>query len=287
MHEQGKKKKCRSTSIFFFNGWPVPPGWKPPLTQRHGNTVKPSPAHPHKERARESRGWGELCTQLVLQESYLVRLSWDFGSPAYNAHRGKKGRGHSHSYLHWSAINTQTMKAFAGTTEAAGQLGKDAWKQTKKKKLFFFLKQTSWFRRESSRRKVIYFGEGAHVWMSTFIIYLQTKKTFCWSSVAFHMPVGDWPCHVCFSDNTHLLPLRLRQRATKKKNKKWSVRDGTLCTDAVRIFVCSLPSSPSSKAREMCNGEAFFCFALVLWRLMTFFFFLLHCSCSSCSSCSS
>lgn len=30
------------------------------------------------------------------------------------------------------------MKAFAGTTEAAGQLGKDAWKQTKKKKLFFF-----------------------------------------------------------------------------------------------------------------------------------------------------
>lgn len=51
------------------------------------------------------------------------------------------------------------------------------------------------------------------------------------------------------------------------------MRDGTLCTDAVRIFVCSLPSSPSSKAREMCNGEAFFCFALVLWRLMTFFFF--------------
>lgn len=34
------------------------------------------------------------------------------------------------------------MKAFAGTTEAAGQLGKDAWKQTKKKN-FFFIKQTS------------------------------------------------------------------------------------------------------------------------------------------------
>lgn len=30
------------------------------------------------------------------------------------------------------------MKAFAGTTEAAGQLGKDAWKQTKKTKIFFF-----------------------------------------------------------------------------------------------------------------------------------------------------
>lgn len=133
------KEKNAGIQVFsFFNGWPVPPGWKPPLTQRHGNTVKPSPAHPHKERARESRGWGELypaCTTRVLFGATELR----FWQPRLQrSQRKKKGRGHSHSYLHWSAINTQTMKAFAGTTEAAGQLGKDAWKQTKKKKTFFF-----------------------------------------------------------------------------------------------------------------------------------------------------
>lgn len=143
MHEQGKRK-CRNTSIFFFfNGWPVPPGWKPPLTQRHGNTVKPSPAHPHKERARESRGWGELypaCTTRVLFGATELR----FWQPHLHAHRGKKRQGTQpqlFTLIGNKYTNNESICRHYGGSWATWKRCLETNKE--KKTFFFFLKQAS------------------------------------------------------------------------------------------------------------------------------------------------
>lgn len=179
-------------------------------------------------------------------------------------------RGRGHTLFTWIGNKyIKQWKHLSGTTEAAGQLGKDAsWEGKKTKKNLNQYSLTTPKGTAELWRKAIYLFRGVHVWNQHIYLHThtRTKKLLSKKPRGISSVVMTDPATFAFSSTSHPLPLQLKM-AKDDKNEMQRMEHSVQMQFV--FFVCLLSGSPRFFFFFFCSctvvvDDFFFSFALFL-----------------------